>query len=101
MLLANESRPHIYYHRPCFFPVTKTYPYEAMMTPYDRFKSLDKPSQYLKLGITMNQPDAIVFSITDVASLLIVSWNPSQRNEAKASRNGREVSAAVIATAAR
>ena len=40
---------HINYHRPCLFPVTvtdakgkerKTYPYDEMMTPYEKFKSL-------------------------------------------------------------
>ena len=62
------------YHRPCFFPVTKTnakgkqvktYPYKAMMTPYEKFKSLDQPSQHLKPDITMNKLDAIAFSIND------------------------------------
>ena len=66
--------PYINYHRPCFFPVTKTnakgkqvktYPYEAMMTPYEKFKSLDQPSQHLKPGITINKLDAIAFSIND------------------------------------
>ena len=66
--------PYINYHRPCFFPVTKTntkgkliktYPYEAMMTPYDKFKSLAKPNQYLKPGITMNQLDTMAFLIND------------------------------------
>ena len=66
--------PYINYHRPCFFPVTKTnakgkqvktYPYEAMMTPYEKFKSLDQPSQHLKPDITMNKLGAIAFSIND------------------------------------
>jgi transposase InsO family protein len=66
--------PYINYHRPCFFPVTKTnakgkqvktYPYEAMMTPYEKFKSLDKPSRYLKPGNTLKRLDAIAFSIND------------------------------------
>jgi transposase InsO family protein len=66
--------PYINYHRPCFFPVTKTnakgkqvkaYPYDAMMTPYEKFKSLDKPSQYLKPGITFKRLDAIAISIND------------------------------------
>ena len=66
--------PYINYHRPCFFPVTrtndkgkqvKTYPYSAMMTPYEKFKSLDQPNQHLKPDITMNQLDVIAFSIND------------------------------------
>ena len=66
--------PYINYHRPCFFPVTKidtkgkqrkTYPYEAMMTPYEKFLSLPKPSQYLKPGVTLEQLHAIALGITD------------------------------------
>jgi len=43
---------YINYHRPCFFPKTitdskgkdkKTYPYEAMMTPYDNTNPLIMP----------------------------------------------------------
>jgi hypothetical protein len=42
--------PYINYHRPCFFPKTitdskgkdkKNYPYEGMMTPYDKLKSIE------------------------------------------------------------
>jgi len=43
----------------------KTYPYEAMMTPFEKFKSLDEPHQYLKPGITMEELDAIAMSIND------------------------------------
>jgi transposase InsO family protein len=66
--------PYINYHRPCFFPVTKTnakgkqvktYPYESMMTPYEKFRSLHESGQYLKPGITLKQLDAIAFSIND------------------------------------
>jgi transposase InsO family protein len=66
--------PYINYHRPCFFPVTKidakgkqrkTYPYEAMMTPCEKFLSLPKPSQYLKRGVTLKQLNAIALEITD------------------------------------
>ena len=66
--------PYINYHRPCFFPVTKVdvkgkqrkiYPYEAMMTPFEKFLSLPKRSQYLKLGVTLKQLNAIAVAITD------------------------------------
>jgi len=66
--------PYINYHRPCFFPVTgidaegkqrKTYPYEAMMTPFEKFLSLPRRSQYLKPGVTLKQLNAIAFAITD------------------------------------
>ncbi|WP_419833452.1 hypothetical protein [Endozoicomonas atrinae] len=56
--------PYINYHRPCFYPETridkkgkekKVYRYENMMTPYEKFLSLDQPEQYLKEGITLEQ----------------------------------------------
>ncbi len=66
--------PYINYHRPCFFPVTmidikgkhrKTYPYAAMMTAYEKFLSLPKPSQYLTRGVTLKQLRAIALTISD------------------------------------
>lgn len=53
--------PYINYHRPCYFAETiidgktgkekKIYRYKDIMTPYERFKSLPNPEQYLKPGI--------------------------------------------------
>jgi transposase InsO family protein len=66
--------PYINYHRPCFFPVTKTnakgkqvktYPYEAMMTPFEKLKSLDGARQYLKPGTTLEKLDEIATTIND------------------------------------
>ncbi len=66
--------PYINYHRPCYFPVTKTnakgkqvktYPYDAMMAPFEKFRSLHRPSQYLKRGVTLKQLDAMALEITD------------------------------------
>ena len=66
--------PYINYHRPCFFPIVKidvkgkqkkTYPYEAMMTPYEKFKSLPEAKQYLKPGMTFKQLHDIALSISD------------------------------------
>ena len=66
--------PYINYHRPCFFPMTevdakgrqrKKYPYENMMTPYDKLKSLDNAEQYLKPGITFLKLDTIAYRISD------------------------------------
>ena len=46
--------PYINYHRPCCLPVittnakgkqVKTYPYKAMMTPFENLKSLDGTQQ--------------------------------------------------------
>lgn len=70
----NYLNPYINYHRPCFFPViktnakgkqVKTYPYDAMMTPYEKFKSLNNANQHLKPDISIHQLDAIALSIND------------------------------------
>jgi hypothetical protein len=70
----DHLNPYINFHRPCFFPVViidakgkarKRYPYEAMMTPYDKFTSLPKPAQYLKPGRTLRQLEAIATAISD------------------------------------
>jgi len=66
--------PYLNYHRPCFFPKTltdnqgkqrKTYPYESMMTPYDKLKSLPNAKDYLKSGSSFEILDAIAFQISD------------------------------------
>lgn len=77
--------PYLNYHRPCLFPevVTdhkgrqkKRYPYEQMMTPYDKLKSLPKAQQYLKEGITFQHLHAIANAINDNEAA-------KQMNEAK------------------
>ena len=71
---TNHLNPYINYHRPCFFPVIETdskgrqkrkYPYESMMTPYEKLKSIPKARQFLKEGLTFEMLDAIAFSISD------------------------------------
>jgi len=66
--------PYINYHRPCYFPKTiidnkgkdkKTYPYECMMTPYDKLKSIENAQKYLKSGITFEILDKVAFNQTD------------------------------------
>jgi transposase InsO family protein len=66
--------PYINYHRPCYFPKTitdskgkdkKTYPYECMMTPYDKLKSIENAKNYLKPGITFEILDKVAFNQTD------------------------------------
>jgi transposase InsO family protein len=66
--------PYINYHHPCFFPIVKidtrgkqkrTYPYKAMMTPYEKLKSLPEAKQNLKPGITLQQLDDIALAISD------------------------------------
>jgi hypothetical protein len=66
--------PHINYHRPCFFPETitdekgkqrKIYPYEKMMTPYDKFKSLPDAEKYLKNEMSFEIMDKVAYAMTD------------------------------------
>jgi len=66
--------PYINYHRPCFFPVVtidakgkqkKTYPYKAMMTPYEKLKSLPDANQCLKPGLTLKQLNDSALAISD------------------------------------
>lgn len=77
--------PYLNYHRPCFFPETitdrkgkqcKRYPYEKMMTPYEKLKSLPDASSYLNPGTTFEQLDAIAYAISDNEAA-------QQMNEAK------------------
>lgn len=66
--------PYVNYHRPCFFPETHTtfqgkqrkrYPYEAMMTPYDKLKSLPHADRYLKPGTRFAILDRFAYEISD------------------------------------
>jgi transposase len=65
---------YINFHRPCYFPSTitdkkgkqkKVYRYADMMTPYEKFRSLSHPSQYLKPGVTFKKLDAFADEMTD------------------------------------
>ena len=66
--------PYINFHRPCFFPETRTdhqgkqrkvYLYKNMMTPYDKLKSLPAAKDYLKPGISFEILDPIAHQISD------------------------------------
>lgn len=66
--------PYLNFHRPCFFPteqidakgrLRKHYRYEAMMTPYEKLKSLPEAAQYLKSEVTFEKLDAIAYAISD------------------------------------
>lgn len=68
--------PYINYHRPCFFPVVttdnkgkqrKTYPYESMMTPYEKLKSLPDAKIYLKAGVNFEILNKLAMKMTDNA----------------------------------
>lgn len=66
--------PYLNFHRPCLFAQTitdakgrqrKRYPYELMMTPYEKLKSLHLAEQYLKLGVSFEQLDAQARAMSD------------------------------------
>jgi hypothetical protein len=66
--------PYLNYHRPCFFAETitddkgrqrKRYPYQNLMTPYDKLKSLPSAETFLKPGVTFEHLDAIAFAESD------------------------------------
>ena len=67
--------PYLNFHRPCHFPEIKidtkgkekkVYPYKAMMTPYDKLKSLSNAQQYLKPGVTIAMLDQEALRHTDL-----------------------------------
>jgi transposase InsO family protein len=66
--------PYLNFHRPCFFPETRTdpkgkerkvYHYETMMTPYEKLKALPKAEDHLKPGITFEILDATAHRLSD------------------------------------
>lgn len=73
----NYLIPYLNYHRPCHFAEiivnskgkeVKKYPYKNMMTPYEKFKSLENAGQYLKVGINFDTLDQLAMSMTDLQS---------------------------------
>ncbi len=73
-LNSQQVYRYVNFHRPCYFPTTltddkgkqrKKYRYEDMMTPYDKLRSLTRPSQYLKPGMTFKKLDAFANEMTD------------------------------------
>lgn len=66
--------PYLNFHRPCFFPSTRTdqngrikkfYLYENMMTPYEKLKSLPKAHTFLKTAVSFSALEALALSMTD------------------------------------
>ncbi|GAH50112.1 unnamed protein product, partial [marine sediment metagenome] len=66
--------PYINFHRPCFFPVSvidhkgkvkKTYPYDEVMPPYEKLKSLPEAESCLRPMITFEALDAIANQMSD------------------------------------
>lgn len=83
--LLNQLNPYVNYHRPCFFSEVstdskgkqrKSYPYQKMMTPYEKLKSLPNSESYLKPECSFQALDAIAYGITD-------NQAAQQMNEAK------------------
>ncbi len=65
---------YVNFHRPSFFPTIVTdnkgkqrrmYRYKEIRIPYEKFRSLPRPSQYLKPGITLKILDAFAGEMTD------------------------------------
>lgn len=72
--LTDHLNPYINYHRPCFFPETfthasgkqiKHYPFNSMMTPYDKLKSLPDSQGFLKPSCDFVQLDEIASKFSD------------------------------------
>jgi transposase InsO family protein len=70
----DHLNPYINFHRPCLFAETitdakgrqrKRYPYQLMMTPYEKLKSIPEPEQFLKPGISFEQLDAQATAMSD------------------------------------
>jgi len=65
---------YVNFHRPCFFAVSvtdhkgkvkKTYPYQKVMTPYEKLKSLPTVESSLQPGVTMKKLDDIANQMSD------------------------------------
>jgi len=77
----NHLMPYLNFHRPCYFAKVvidekgkerKTYPYENMMTPYDKLKSLEQAQGYLKPEITFDELDKQAMALTDLEAAVAV-----------------------------
>lgn len=70
----DHLNPYVNFHRPCLFAETSTdakgrqrkrYPYQLMMTAYEKLQSLPKAESFLKPGITFAQLDAQATAVSD------------------------------------
>lgn len=66
--------PYVNFHRPCFFPETytdakgrqrKRYPFQAMMTPYEKLKTLPESDSFLRPQATFSTLDAVAYAMSD------------------------------------
>ena len=76
-IIKEALNKSINYHRPCLFPETvtdktgkkrKRYPYESLMTPYEKLKSLDEARTYLKPGVSFDILDKVAYRTSDSAA---------------------------------
>ena len=76
------SQPSPELSSPCFFPVIKTdakgkqkkhYPYERMMTPYDKLKVIPNAEIYLKPEVTFKDLDEFSMLMSDNESARILN----------------------------
>ena len=65
---------YVNFHRPCFFcvavvdhrgKVKKTYPYQNVMTPYEKLKSMPQAESFLGQGVTFVELDDIAHQMSD------------------------------------
>jgi len=65
---------YINFHRPCFFAISvidhrgkikKMYPYQEVMTPYEKLTLLPDAQRYLQPGVTLQQLDDIANQMSD------------------------------------
>ncbi|MEQ8484124.1 MAG: integrase, partial [Pseudomonadales bacterium] len=70
----DHLNPYLNFHRPCFFPVIvtnakgkqrKRYPYEALMTPYEKLKSLPQTQAALNPDMSLEILDTVAHQISD------------------------------------
>ena len=73
--------PYLNYHRPCYFSkeeidnkgtIRKTYPYDLVMTPYEKLRSLPNATAYLKPRVNFFDLDKDVMKLTDLEAAKIM-----------------------------
>ncbi len=65
---------YVNFHRPCFFSVSvidyrgkvkRTYPYQEVMTPYEKLRSMSQAESYLQPSVTLEKLDDIANQMSD------------------------------------
>jgi len=72
--LRDNLNPYVNFHRPCFFPktviddkgkITKRYPFDMMMTPYEKLKSIPDAESFLKPTVSFHDLDKLAYNTSD------------------------------------